>query len=675
MFSSAGSRIPCASFIDLTHSAKRHLIINADDLGIGKARDAGILQLFKAGAISSASLLVDGEDAEAAAKQALAVGLPLGLHLNLTEGIAPATGSLANTEGQWRGKFGLREALADNRIAASDIAAAIRAQFDRFIALTGELPSHVDGHHHIHVEPAIARILAPIMAREYGVYCLRLPCEQRLLAVDTPPADADFEAGFQSHVARATRQSAEIFQAEHLYSTDAFLGQTCMGHRLQADSIAQVLAGIASNDPRGTWVELMVHPGLPATDPQSSEFCRSPARAHEMAMLQSPAWQQAIAGWTRASYRDLPRPQQNDRPTLLIYGKLTPATGNAETARRYATAWENQANIRFRPLPTHSENPAALALECRRLQELAQRERLTLAFGIHILRAGQPLAKAFAADTPLRLPFGLLASGTDANADVAIPERRAAMAAILRQADFLVCLTEDLHRRLDGLPLPADTTVEPNGIDIATDAEYSLRQALGLKPENKLIFFTASLRRLKGVLPTLEALVEPLATRWPTHVLIVLGPALEADYAAEVQQRITTLQAHYPGLAGRLLLHPGLPHPEYLAALREASLLLNASDHEGLSHAIAEAMAAGIPVLARDIPGNRELVRNDENGRLFADFSTLADRYAACFDAPQATAQMARQAQEEMARRYPLAAEQASLRAVLRRALQRLHPQ
>jgi len=180
---------------------------------------------------------------------------------------------------------------------------------------------------------------------------------------------------------------------------------------------------------------------------------------------------------------------------------------------------------------------------------------------------------------------------------------------------------------------------------------------------------------LKGVLPTIEALAETLATRWPTHVLLIFGPALEPDYAATIAARLAALTAQYPTLAGRIRLHPGLPHRDYLAALREASLLLNASDHEGLSHAIAEAMATGVPVLARDIAGNRELVRDGENGHLFADFASLAQVYGECFNAPEETAQMAKRAREEMRRRYPLAVEQLSLRAVLARALQRLnHP-
>ena len=211
------------------------LIINADDLGVSPERDAGIFDCFTAGAISSASLLVDGIDAESAARRAVEIDLPLGLHLNLTEFRLATPSSLTDADGNRLGKHGLRAALAAGRVAEADLVAEIRRQFDRFIALTGELPSHVDGHHHIHVEMPVAAVLAPIMAREYGVHCVRLPREAGL---DTLPGDAEYEADFQQRVVRSAHAAEGLFAAAGLYSTAAFLGQSTMGTRLTASEIA-----------------------------------------------------------------------------------------------------------------------------------------------------------------------------------------------------------------------------------------------------------------------------------------------------------------------------------------------------------------------------------------------------------------------------------------------------
>lgn len=645
------------------------LIINADDLGVSPERDAGIFDCFTAGAISSASLLVDGIDAESAARRAVEIDLPLGLHLNLTEFRLATPSSLTDADGNRLGKHGLRAALAAGRVAEADLVAEIRRQFDRFIALTGELPSHVDGHHHIHVEMPVAAVLAPIMAREYGVHCVRLPREAGL---DTRAGDAEYEADFQQRVVRSAHAAEGVFAAAGLYSTAAFLGQSTMGTRLTASAIAARLAAQSGHSEHAghETVELMVHPGHRSDDAQSGPFCRSPARAHEAAVLQSAEFATARAGWALGSYRELRRPQDDRRPNLLLYGKLMPGTGNAETARRYAAAWAMQANVRFRPLPA-DESPAGLAREAIRLQEMARRERLDLAVGIHLLRAGRLLAAAFACDATAPLAYGLLASGTDANADIDVPERRTAMSEAVRHADFVLCLTGDLRQRLTPLPLPADCTVLPNGIDVTGESSYSLRAELGLSNETPIALLPSALRRIKGPLPTAEALAPLLAQRFTNHVLVLLGPTLEQDYAERLRQRIGELTTMYPGLAGRIVLHPGLPRDDYLATLREVDVVINASDHEGLSHVLAEAMATGTPVLARDIPGNRALVRDGENGRLFAGFADLPRAYAACFDEADATTAMRGTARQDIAVRYPPAAEEDALRAVLSRSLAR----
>ena len=70
------------------------LRINADDLGYSAHRDAGIFECARRGAIHSASLMVTGATGEEAARRALEMGLPLGLHLNLTEG-TPLTDAAA----------------------------------------------------------------------------------------------------------------------------------------------------------------------------------------------------------------------------------------------------------------------------------------------------------------------------------------------------------------------------------------------------------------------------------------------------------------------------------------------------------------------------------------------------------------------------------------------------
>ena len=52
------------------------------------------------------------------------------------------------------------------------------------------------------------------------------------------------------------------------------------------------------------------------------------------------------------------------------------------------------------------------------------------------------------------------------------------------------------------------------------------------------------------------------------------------------------------------------------AALRDADLFVLPSREEGMSIALLEAMALGIPLVASSIPGNRRIVGDFKHGRL-----------------------------------------------------------
>ncbi|XP_029365932.1 glycosyltransferase 1 domain-containing protein 1 isoform X4 [Echeneis naucrates] len=57
---------------------------------------------------------------------------------------------------------------------------------------------------------------------------------------------------------------------------------------------------------------------------------------------------------------------------------------------------------------------------------------------------------------------------------------------------------------------------------------------------------------------------------------------------------------------------------ELHAAMKKCFAVVNSSNSEGMSAAILEAMDLGVPVLARDIPGNAAVVQHDFTGLLYA---------------------------------------------------------
>lgn len=77
-----------------------------------------------------------------------------------------------------------------------------------------------------------------------------------------------------------------------------------------------------------------------------------------------------------------------------------------------------------------------------------------------------------------------------------------------------------------------------------------------------------------------------------------------------------------------------LPHPETLKLIEGATIMVAPSRCEGLSRALVEGMAAGIPLVGSDVGGIPTLVRDGENGFLIpsGDDQTLGRRLRQLLD-------------------------------------------
>jgi len=132
------------------------LVVNADDLGLSAAVNEGIFAAHAEGVVTSASLMVrQGAAPEAAGRAPEFPELAIGLHLDL--------GEWNYAEGEWT--------LAYSHCDLDDPAAVeaeSRAQMERFRALLGRDPTHLDSHQHVH-ESEPAKGAAEALAAELGV--------------------------------------------------------------------------------------------------------------------------------------------------------------------------------------------------------------------------------------------------------------------------------------------------------------------------------------------------------------------------------------------------------------------------------------------------------------------------------------------------------------------------
>ncbi|MFI5363084.1 MAG: glycosyltransferase [Elusimicrobiota bacterium] len=94
------------------------------------------------------------------------------------------------------------------------------------------------------------------------------------------------------------------------------------------------------------------------------------------------------------------------------------------------------------------------------------------------------------------------------------------------------------------------------------------------------------------------------------------------------------------GLTGKVEVTGWLPHEEALRRLAQADVFVHYSRWDAIPNAVLEAMASGLPVVASDIPGNRGLVRPQENGSLAATEIELLEKTLALVDDPALRARL-----------------------------------
>jgi predicted glycoside hydrolase/deacetylase ChbG (UPF0249 family) len=208
-----------------------------------------------------------------------------------------------------RGKFGFRNALESGAIELEEVEKEVSAQIQWFVEMIGCPPTHVDGHQHVHVLPALVPLLARILARTHITH-VRIPQQDLTKATWMEEAQREFLAG----VAQQAAQAQKIYLEQGIRSTEYFMGLSTMGSAATADRVIAILQEIVDEakkrkNGQTLTVEWMVHPGWPSN--VGDKFNRSPDRLHEFHMLQSP-WLSDFylqAHIRLVSFRDLQTPQ------------------------------------------------------------------------------------------------------------------------------------------------------------------------------------------------------------------------------------------------------------------------------------------------------------------------------------------------------------------------------
>ena len=241
---------------------ERVLIVNADDFGLSKGQNYGIIEACRNGVVTSTTALVNGAAIDHAAQLSRSTPeLAVGMHFVLTLG-EPLSAMPGLTRDGRLGKWIWQQAEEDS-LPLEEIAHELACQYRRFVELFGHEPTHIDSHHHVHMFAQIYPIVAAF-AREVAA---------------------------QSELDQQAARSSAGFSSEFY------------GEAVSEELFLQTLDASIARGERS--LEVMCHPAYVDRIIMGSAYCYP--RLDELDVLTSASLKAAVAdrGYRLGTYRDV----------------------------------------------------------------------------------------------------------------------------------------------------------------------------------------------------------------------------------------------------------------------------------------------------------------------------------------------------------------------------------
>jgi predicted glycoside hydrolase/deacetylase ChbG (UPF0249 family) len=271
-------------------SARKQLVVNADDFGFTPDVNEGIVEAHLQGILTATTLMANGaafDDAVRLARQTPT--LDIGCHLVLVSGNSPVTGKpYPLTVAQLIGAIATREIRVYDELAA---------QVQRIVD-AGIQPTHLDTHKHTHLAPPVLDAVARL-AQEFGIRWVRRPFDLPLNALKgTVPRLKRMTSGGLGFLRKRFHR---VLERHGCRTTDYFAGFQITG-RFRTPELVELLGVI----PEGS-TELMVHPGRCREALRHARTRLKESREHELEALLAPETRQALErhGIELANYSQL----------------------------------------------------------------------------------------------------------------------------------------------------------------------------------------------------------------------------------------------------------------------------------------------------------------------------------------------------------------------------------
>lgn len=244
------------------------------------------------------------------------------------------------------------------------------------------------------------------------------------------------------------------------------------------------------------------------------------------------------------------------------------------------------------------------------VRKLIKKRKFDLILGYNMIPEG---IAAVGLGKMFRLPVGFWCIGTDVN-DVAQCGRINSYLTkkCLIKSDIVITESKDLEnkvRRFSTHSLNVKTFYK--GIDLSNfqnlPSKSDLIEKLGLDNKRRYILFAGRLIYDKGIYELADAFAI-VSRKYPDVDLIFVGEFLEKE-RLEIKLRDE-------GILDRVLFKGIVTHKEVAYYMKLSDLLVLPTWAEGLPNVVMESMALGLPVVASNVGGIPEIIKDGINGLL-----------------------------------------------------------
>ena len=224
-------------------------------------------------------------------------------------------------------------------------------------------------------------------------------------------------------------------------------------------------------------------------------------------------------------------------------------------------------------------------------------------------------------------------------------------------ANHVICVSEGVKEQLvkDGLCKPSKARVvrygTAGGVDVnyfsreALDSSVDVRRLLGIELSDFVFCFVGRIVRDKGINELVHAINRLSAEDQSIH-LILVGP-LEEDLDPITDETKSII-------SGNIRIHAVGRQADVRPYLAASNAFVLPSYREGVGMVLLEANAMGVPCIASDIIGCRDVVESMVNGELIPsrDEMALYEKMKEWVDHPEIVDMMARKCREYVIVRY-----------------------